>query len=147
MLQLLPDLSTFLNSSGPVFHLPCFAEPSLVPAHLTPFPRLLCSSALTVFIVCLSSPELYFLLFTACYFLWPPWSPQLPLYLSGLPLPSLGLSLYQCFPLNLPSLLFLPCEEMYFHVYIYIHVKNEQLMDVVHFLLLSLLFGNDVIAG
>lgn len=72
LLQLLPDLSTFFNSNGSVFHLPCFAEPSPVPVPLTPFPHLLSSSTLAAFIVCLSSPELYFLLFTACYFLCSP---------------------------------------------------------------------------
>lgn len=57
-----------------------------LPALLTPFPRLPSSSALTVFLVFLSSPELYFLLSTACYFLCSPWSPVTSL-LSSLALP------------------------------------------------------------
>lgn len=68
LLQLPPDLSTFLNSNDPV----SFAEPPPLPALLAPFPRLPSSSALTVFLVFLSSPELYFLLSAACYFLCSP---------------------------------------------------------------------------
>lgn len=103
LLQLPPDLSPFLKWSCFLFALLCWAI--FLHAPLTPFPCLLSSSTLTVFPVILSSPELSFLLFTACYFLHSLWSS--PLLLSCPPLPSFVLSSLPVFSPD-PSLSMVP---------------------------------------